>query len=164
MKWLSALAVGVLTIALLDCGETTKAFRDGRLYVVNNTVWRTNLGNGACGDISDRYILIEWEGTEVKVPPNMDCDGNPTGVGAVELTSEPLPGGTEIDFTYYFFYVGNRESMKLSEVLGRIGEKAIIDGDITIEIYSEYWGKWNQCDIVPYARVIKGKFNGVHIY
>ncbi|HID11134.1 MAG TPA: hypothetical protein EYP17_07515 [Candidatus Latescibacteria bacterium] len=138
--------------------------------MVNNTGWRMNLGNSPCGDLTDRYILIDWEGMEVKVPPNMDCDGNPTGVGAVELTSEPLPGGTEVDFTYYFFYVGDRKPMKLSEVLARVGERAIVDGDITIELYASsadvvpFGEHWARVDIVPIARIIKGKFDGIHIY
>ena len=154
--------VGGLMGLLIGCGEsTTGTFKEGRLYVVNNTGYNSNVGTSEFA--VDRYIEVTWEGEVIFIPMNMDRDGNPTGAGAVLLTPEPLPGGTVIDFTYLFIFEIARRTMELSEVLARIGEKAVIDGDITIEIYSARWDPMAST-IIAFARVIKGKYDGIHRY
>jgi hypothetical protein len=151
-------AVGGLIGIGSGCGKsTTGTFKPGRLYVVNNVGYNSNVG------ITDRYIEVTWEEEIFFIPMNMDRDGNPTGAGAVLLTPEPLPGGTQIDFTYLFIFEIARRTMQLSEVLAVIGEEAVIDGDITIEIYSARWDPMAST-IIAFARVIKGKYDGIHRY
>ena len=42
-------------------------------------------------------------------------------------------------------------------------EEAIVDGDITIELYSHSW-MVTDSQIVVLAKVHKGKFDGIHMY
>ena len=158
MKVFLIWTVSGLIGVLIGCGgSTVGTYREGRLYVVNNAGWGSNLGE------VNKYIVVKWEGEMMEIPLNMNQDGSPTGVGAVQLTPDPLPGGTPIDFTYYFYYVGDRKPMQLSEVLKILGEEATIDGDITIEIYSATWNPGSNW-VIAYARVVKGKFDGSHPY
>ena len=90
----------------------------------------------------------------------MDRDKNSTGVGAIPITSEPLDGGVSVDFAYRFYYVGDEMQRTLSDVLK---EEAIVDGDITIELYSENWVPTSN-QIVILAEVHRGKFDGIHMY
>lgn len=158
-KGLLLCALGSLMSILIGCGGTSvEPHKEGRLYVVNNVGWASNLVEG-----DDRYLNVEWEGEIWKIHPNMNQDGSPTMEGAVQLTPEPLPGGTPIDFIYYFHFVGDQKGLRLSEILKIIGEEAIIDGDITIDLYSVKWEPTSNT-IYPYARVVRGKFDGIHSY
>ena len=154
LVWVASGLIGIF----LNCGVSTViTYRDGRLYVVNNTNLESNLGGF-------EYILVEWEGEEIKIPRNMNPDGSWTHAGAVQLTPEPLPGGTGIDFTYHYFFVGASQPVRLSGVLKVLGEEAIIDGDITIDIYSRVWEPGHVTNIMAYAGVVKGEFDGPHSY
>ena len=144
--------IGLIGVLIGCGGSTIGTYREGRLYVVNNVCGYSNLGENY-----DR-IFVEWEGEEVPILRNMSDDGSWTQAGAVLLTSEPLPGGTPIDFTYYFQYVGDKQPMRLSEVLEELGEEAIIDGDITIDIYSAQWNPRNSTIIECFLRSSCRKF------
>jgi len=146
--------IALLMLAFFGCGEKpTRSYRDGRLWVVNNfSSW----------DPAGRWLTVEWEGEVISVDNNMDYEGNPTGVGAVLITPEPLPGGTVVDFTFNFKFGNEVRTRRLSELLPS-GQKAIIDGDITIEVYSLKWDPrlaYNDAAV----RVVSGKFDGVHPY
>lgn len=92
IRWLLVWMISGLTGAFSGCGGSLVASHDdGRLFVVNNTIFWNNFGDSA-GDYS--HIVVEWEGQQVPIPRNMDDEGNFTGVGAVEIISEPLPGRT----------------------------------------------------------------------
>ncbi|HID95008.1 MAG TPA: hypothetical protein EYP53_02980 [Candidatus Latescibacteria bacterium] len=157
--WRAAISIVLIwpiTVVLSGCTEhATRLYKEGRLYVVNN----------ACPHSREepRWVTVEWEGESILVDPNMDEDGEPTGVGAVLITPASLPGGTEIDFVFNFRFVGEIRSRRLSEVLPS-GQKAIIDGDITIDIYSLRWDPSRGLIIDCTARVISGKFDGIHPY
>jgi hypothetical protein len=145
-------------------GSSTRTYDDGRLYVVNNLSWGQHLGPLSSSKVDERYILVEWEG-EVRIHPNMDQEGNPTGIGAVQLTPESLPGGTEIDFPFtYAIYWGKQSKNELSVLLEALGFKAIIDGDITIEIYSQDWTPASSSEMVCLAAVLRGKRDEIHVY
>jgi hypothetical protein len=147
-------------LVLLGC-ESTREFDEGDLYVVNNAGERSCLPfHGAGANLEDLYLYVIWEGEWIKVQPNMDEDKNSTGVGAVRITSEPLAGGLSVDFTYRFYYVGDEMQRTLSDVLE---EEALVDGDITIELYSENWTPTSN-QIVVLAEVHRGKFDGIHMY
>jgi len=162
-RFLIGVLSGLIGI-LLGCGESTIGTqeRQGELYVVNNTTAGCNFGGE-----HNAYIIVEWEGEEIRIPWNMKTDGTWSKVGAVKLTREPLPGGTEVDFTYYYNFIGTKTSMRLSEVFSSLGEKqTVIDGSITIEIYSTSWQPYYSVGnrITAFARVIKGQYNGTHLY
>ena len=160
MRWTSVL-VG-LCLALLGC-EGGKIYRPGHVYVVANVGWRSLLPyhymESPLG-VDDLYIKVIWEEKFFYIHPNMDRDGNPTGVGAVRITDKPLPGGTLVDLDYCFYYVGEAQK-RLSDMVPE--SDRTIDGDITVEIYSEDWKPW--CDrIMALAKVHRGKFDGIHKY
>ena len=146
-------------LVLLGC-ESTKRYGEGDVYVVNNS------GLASClryytvvgGDLY--HLIVEWEGERIKIKCNMDVNGNSTGVGAVRITSEPLEGGLSVDFAYCFLFVGDEKVWKFSDVLE---EEALVDGDITIELYSERWDP-SSWDIVVLGTAHRGKFDGIHIY
>ena len=149
-----------IVLLLLGC-ESTREYGEGDVYVVNNAGSMSNLPfHGAGANLEDLYLYVIWECEWKKIPPNMDDDKNSTGVGAVRITSEPLAGGLSVDFAYRFYYVGDEMQRKLSDVLE---EEALIDGDITIELYSEKWLPTNN-QIVILAEVHRGKFDGIHMY
>jgi len=151
--------VGIVLV-LAGC-ESTREFAEGDVYVVNNVGAESNLPfHGAGTDLKELYLVVVWEGERLHIPPNMDRDKNSRGVGAVQITSEPLPGGTAVDFSYRFYYVGDEMERKLSEVME---EEALVDGDITIELYSEHWAPTSN-QIVVLAEVHRGKFDGIHFY
>ena len=149
-----------IVLALPGC-ESTREYGEGDVYVVNNAGSMSNLPfHGAGANLEDLYLIVVWEGERIEIQPNMDDDKNSTGVGAVRITSEPLAGGLSVDFAYRFYYVGDEMQRKLSDVLE---EEALIDGDITIELYSEKWLPTNN-QIVILAEVHRGKFDGIHMY
>jgi len=161
MRWTSVL-VG-LCLALLGCGEGGKIYRPGHVYVVANVGWRSLIPyhymESPLG-VDDLYIKVIWEEKVFYIHPNMDKEGNPTGVGAVRITEEPLPGGTLVDLDYCFYYVGEAQK-RLSDMVPE--SDRTIDGDITVEIYSEDWKPW--CDrIMAFAKVHRGRFDGIHKY
>ena len=160
MRWTSVL-VG-LCLALSGCGGG-KIYRPGHVYVVANVGWRSLIPwhymESPLG-VDDLYIKVIWEEKIFYIHPNMDKDGNPTGVGAVRITDEPLRGGTLVDLDYCFYYVGEAQK-KLSDMVPE--SDRTIDGDITVEIYSEDWKPW--CDrIMALAKVHRGRFDGIHKY
>ncbi|RKY66023.1 MAG: hypothetical protein DRQ08_04140 [Candidatus Latescibacterota bacterium] len=161
MRWTSVL-IG-LCLALLDC-EGGKIYRPGHVYVVANVGWQSLLPvhsfDGPLG-VNDLYIKVIWEEKFFYIHPNMDREGNPTGVGAVRITDEPLPGGTLVDLEYRFQYVGDEIGKKLSEMVGE--SDRTIDGDITVEIYSEHWEP-KSGNVMAFAKVHRGRFDGIHKY
>ena len=161
MRWTSVL-IG-LCLALLGC-EGGKIYRPGHVYVVVNVGWQSLLPvhdfYGPLG-ADDLYIKVIWEDKFFYIHPNMDRDGNPTGVGAVRITDEPLPGGTLVDLEYRFQYVGDEIGKKLSEMVGE--SDRTIDGDITVEIYSEHWEP-KSGNVMAFAKVHRGRFDGIHKY
>jgi len=136
-----ALGVGQMFIG---CGSPTEeTLDDGRLFVINNCRPEPP------GHIPSKIFVIfdekRWE-----IPFNMDYNGNPTGVGPVELTQKtgPLTGGTRLNLKY-----GSR--------IGQGGYReyelpVTIDGNITVEIYSLDWWDWRSR---IGARVHKGYWN-----
>jgi len=149
-----------IVLVFLGC-ESTRECGEGNLYVVNNAGTMSCLPfHGAGANLEDLYLVVVWEGEWLKIQPNMDEEKNSTGVGAVRITSEPLSGGVAVDFAYRFYYVGDEMQRTLSDVLE---EEALIDGDITIELYSEKWLPTNN-QIVILAEVHRGKFDGIHMY
>ena len=153
------ICVGIVLV-FLGC-EGTRTYDEGNLYVVNNAGSMSNLPfHGAGANLEDLYLIVVWEGEWLHIQPNMDDDKNSTGVGAVRITSEPLTAGLSVDFLYRFYYVGDEMQRTLSNVLE---EEALVDGDITIELYSEKWLPTNN-QIVILAQVHRGKFDGIHMY
>ena len=150
-----------IVLALVGC-ESTREFGEGDVYVVNNVGSRINFPYHSLGGMSmdDIYVVVEWEGERIKIQPNMDEDGNSRGVGAVRITSEPLAGGVVVDFLFLYLYVGSELDRKVSDVSE---EEAIIDGDITVELYTEKWEPNNDRMFV-FAKVHKGKYDGIHLY
>lgn len=157
------MALVLLSLVLLDCGGS-KIYKPGHVYVVNNVGWQSLLPEhsfvGPLG-VKDLYVKVIWEEKFFYINPNMDKEGNPTGVGAVRITDEPLPGGTVIDLEYRFFYVGDEVGKKLSDMVEEA--ERTVDGDITVEIYSETWDPDNGW-IIALAKVHRGKFDGIHEY
>jgi hypothetical protein len=149
-----------IVLVLMGC-EATKSFREGHVYVVNNVGGRGNLPFYGVGvKFEDRYVIAEWEGERIKIHPNMHEDKSSTGVGAVRITSEPLAGGVVVDFVYCYCDGGNEERRKISHVLG---ERVIMDGDMTIELYSDHWDLVDH-QIMVYPELHRGKFDGIHMY
>ena len=147
-------------LLLLGC-ESTREFGEGDVYVVNNVGSRINFPYHSMGtSMEDIYIVVEWEGERIRIKPNMDEDGNSTGVGAVRITSEPLAGGVVVDFLFLYIYVGSELDRRISDVSE---EEALVDGDITIELYTEKWEPANDRMFVL-AKVHKGKYDGIHLY
>ena len=149
-----------IVLVLLGC-ESTREFGEGDVYVVNNLGSRINFPYHSMGmSMEDIYVVVEWEGERINIRPNMDEDGNCTGVGAFRLTSEPLAGGILVDFLFLYLYVGSELDRRISDVSE---EEAVIDGDITIELYTEKWEPTNDRMFVL-AKVHKGKYDGIHLY
>jgi len=149
-----------IVLVLAGC-ESTREFAEGDVYVVNNVGSRINLPFHSTGvGYEDIWINVVWEGERLKIHPNMNEDKTSTGVGAVRITSEPLPGGTVVDFLFIYLYVGSELDRMLSHVLE---EEAVVDGDITIELYTERWEPSNDRMFVL-AKLHKGKYDGVHLY
>ena len=149
-----------IVLLLVGC-ESTREYGEGDVYVVNNAGAMSNLPHhGAGTPMEDLYVPVEWEGERIEIQPNMDEEKNSTGVGAVKITSEPLKGGVAVDLTYSFLYLGDEMQRKLSGVME---EEPLIDGDITIELYSEKWEPGSYGMIVL-AQVHKGKYDGIHFY
>ena len=147
-------------LVLLGC-EGTRNYEEGNVHVVNNAGSLSNLPFHATGrPLEELYLIVVWEGEWIRIQPNMDDDKNSTGVGAVQITSEPLAGGVCVDFAYRFYYVGDEMQRTLSDVLK---EEALIDGDITIELFSENWAPTSN-QVVIRAEVHRGKFDGIHMY
>ena len=148
----------------VDIGEIApkgaeRVHRDGRIYILNNI--RPN-GILANGETDPRIFFIVYEGQEYLIPHNMTYDGQPTLVGAVSITPEPLPGGTQVDFDYVIEETGDKTPRKLSTALGDV---VTIDGDITIEFYDSDWeiaGFYTFEQPVP--RILAGKFDSIHDY
>ena len=155
----SLIWVGILLV-LLGC-ESTREFGEGDVYVVNNVGSRINFPYHALGTPMDEiYLVVEWEGERIHINPNMDEDGNSTGLGAVRITSEPLAGGVLVDFLFLYLYVGSELDRMISDVSE---DEAIIDGDITIELYTDEWNPGNDRMFVL-AKVHKGRYDGIHLY
>jgi hypothetical protein len=155
----SLIWVGIVLV-LLGC-ESTRELGEGDVYVVNNLGSRINFPYHSMGtSMEEIYIVVEWEGERINIQPNMDEDGNCTGVGAFRITSEPLAGGVLVDFLFLYLYVGSELDRMLSDVLE---EKVVVDGDITIELYTEKWEPANDRMYVL-AKVHKGKYDGIHLY
>jgi hypothetical protein len=146
--------VGIVLVLL-----GSREYGEGDVYVLNNVGRASNLPHGG-GALEDLYVAVEWEGERIKIQPNMDEDKNSTGIGAVRITAEPLEGGVVVDFAYGFMYYGDEMQRKLSGVME---EEALVDGDITIELYTEYWipGSYS---VIVLAEVHKGKYDGIHFY
>ena len=156
-RFLICVGIGFL---LLGC-ESTREYGEGDVYVVNNVGDRSNLPYHSSGtSMKDLYLAVEWEGERIEIQPNMDEDKNSTGVGAVRITSEPLAGGVVVDFSFFYLYVGDEMQRKVSDVSE---EEAIVDGDITIELYSEKWEPSSE-RIFVLTKLHRGKFDGIHFY
>jgi hypothetical protein len=149
-----AVAVMVWGMTLFGCGfdigeiapkATERVFREGRFYVLNNIQpWRT--------------FYITYEGQKFDVPPNLTDQREPTLQGAVLITPDPLPGGTEVDFEYWVLEQGDVVPRKFSAFLGG---PVVIDGDITVEFYESDWNAYGGI-IIP--KVFPGKYEAPHIY
>jgi hypothetical protein len=133
-----------------DVGEiapkaTERVFREGRVYVLNNIR-------------PDRIFYITYEGQKFDTPHNMTLQREPTLQGAVLITPDPLPGGTEVDFEYWVEEWGDVVQRKLSAFLGG---PVVIDGDLTIEFYESDWDFFGGI-VIP--KVFPGKHDAPHIY
>ena len=156
-RFLIWLGIGLV---LLGC-ESMGGAGEGDVYAVNNVGSMGNLPfHGLGASLEDIYVIVVWEGERVKIHPNVDDDMNCTGFGAVKITSEPLAGDVVVDFVYGFFNGGNEEQRKLSDVLQ---EEVLVDGDITIELYSAKWDPTNHY-VNVFAEVHRGKYDGIHMY
>ena len=142
----SLTAVLLPLLVLMGCTSSTgPEFREGRLYAVNNArpaSWG--------GYIKEVWMILE----EVRydVPFNMTAEGAGTGEGAVELSEAPLPGGMTVDVTYAYKYGDITQEGKIT---------VPVDGNMTIDLYME---KWDSKISVITARVVPGKWDGVHHY
>ena len=136
---------------MMGCsGSTDTTYEDGRLYVVNNTRLPTLPGGG---DFVKKMWVV-YEGIEIYPPNNLTHEGEPTGAGCLELTEEPLPGGTTVTLVYRFDHMN-----------GVVSERSItvtIDGNTTIDIYMEDWSITGYGSTVI-ARVVPGKWEGATI-
>lgn len=151
-------------IALLGCGVdmgeiapkgTERTFADGRVYILNNI-------RPSAAD-RERVFYVTYDGIDVFAPHNTTYDGEPTLVGAVPLTADPLPGGTQLEMTYTVEELATVATRNLSKLLGG---PLTVDGDVTIEFYISDWegdnyGLWL---IQAVVRVIPGKYDGQHDY
>lgn len=159
-----AISVVACTVGLgcgVDIGEITptstqRVYADGIVYVLNN-IRPESL-------TVPRRFYISYQGVDTWVPHNVTFDGEPTLVGAIPITQEPLPGGTQVDFVYVVEEVRDLTPRNLSALLG---QRVVIDGDITIEFFSSAWegdAVHGVFAVQPDARVYPGYFGGMHEY
>ncbi len=138
-------------VFLIGCsGSTDTTFGDGRLYAVNNTRPPTIPGGS---DFVKRMWVI-YDGIRFDPPNNLTTDGESTGAGCMELTEEPLPGGTTVTVEYKFDHMN--AFVEAREIT------VIIDGNTTIDIYMENWSITGYGSTVI-ARVVPGKWGGTTI-
>lgn len=150
-------ALGLAVVAILalvsGCGTPTGShqYKDGRLYFLNNC-------RPPRPDNPATYIMhfwVEYEDVRYDPPFHLTWDGQPTEEGAFELSDYPLPGGTEVTLKYFFDhmngYVENRPA------------KAIVDGNITIEVYMQRWGGAGGYGSTVLYQVHPGKWEGITI-
>ena len=151
-KVLGAFFIFVVALSqMMSCsGSTATTYEDGRLYAVNNTRPPT-LPEG--GDFVKKMWVV-YEGIAFYPPNNLTHEGEPTGAGCIELTEEPLPGGSTVILVYKFDHMN-----------GMVEDRSItvtIDGNTTIDIYMEDWSITGYGSTVI-ARVVPGKWGGVTI-
>lgn len=149
------IGVAFLLLVFYTCNSTSSVPNDGRVYVVNNTRPPETPG----GNDYVKWVKVVYEGTEYDIPHNMDHDGNPTGVGAIELTrGEPLPGGLAVQLVYKWDHQGGNVDE------GRI--TVTVDGNMTIEMYMlDPWESFDPGGAGTLtARVVRGKWDGIHRY
>jgi len=145
-----AAVVGLLglLIFLSGCsGSMETSFQDGKIYFVNNTrPWIP----GAPAFI--RFLWVVYDEARYEIPFNKDYDGNPTNVGAVELTSSPLAGGTVVELECLYTFGGSSARADIMRTT------VIIDGNVTVEAYLL---GWNYPLSAVGLRVIKGKWEDI---
>jgi len=131
-------------------GTVDQSFEDGRLYVVNNARPPTIAG----GSDYVKKLWVVYEGVKYDLPFNLTNDGTPTGAGAIELTEDPLSGGTIVEVEYFFDHMNAFvESRKIT---------VTIDGNMTIDTYMQDWNISSYGSTVL-ARVVPGKWEGTTV-
>ena len=136
-----------LLILLSGCsGSMDTNFEDGKIYFVNNTRPWTE---GVSGFME--VLWVGYDDDQREILFNKDYDGNPTHVGAVELTPVPLAGGAVVELECTYTYAGSsaRRETRRTTVL--------IDGNMTVEAYSLSWE--DRLSSVG-LRIIKGIWDG----
>ena len=140
--------LGLVVFLLSSCSSTGPEYKDGRLYALNNTQPYVE------GISERRYaeeVWVVYEGIRYDIPFNMDFYGDPTGAGPVELTEEPLLGGTVVRL----------ECVVLHGAPMKKTVDVTIDGNVTVEIYWDIWNyKWSSFSL----RVVPGRWDGIHHY
>lgn len=131
-------------------GTMDTTYEDGRLYAVNNTRQPTLPG----GTDGIKKMWVIYEGIEYYPPNNMTALGAPTNAGCIELTEDPLPGGTIVPIVF-----------KFDHMHGLVSERDIdvtIDGNMTIDIYmADWYVAYTRSTVI--ARVVPGKWSGTTI-
>nr|HID59666.1 hypothetical protein [Desulfobacterales bacterium] len=142
--------VAFFTVQLLTgCGSPTGGeLEDGRLFVINNL----RGPDPSWGGGFHPYLWVMFEEVKTEVPWNMDYDGNPTGVGPIELTrgSGQLPGGTRVRLKYGFM-------LSPGSVATERELNVTIDGNTTVEFYMKDWWSGGVSDVG--ARIHKGRWD-----
>ena len=137
-------------VSVLNCSGTVDTqCRDGRIYIVNNTI--PDEAGPAKVETFATDVWVVYEGVRYDVPFNMDGLRNPTGAGAFELTEEPLPGGTRVTL----------ECVVLHEISERKNITVTIDGNMTVEVY---WEVWTDIYTTFLLRIVPGRWDGIHRY
>ena len=136
-------------VSVLSCSGTVNTQQDdGKIYVLNNVI-PSELGAGLGFFASSVWVV--YDGVRYDIPFNMDNERNPTGAGALELTEEPLPGGTSVTLECVVLH-GISEPKSIT---------VTIDGNITIEMY---WEEWTDMYTTYLLRIIPGRWDGIHRY
>jgi len=147
-SFLLAVLLFLPLVFLLGCTSSMEQdFEEGRIYVVNNA---RPVGGDWGFNIMQVWVI--WEDVRYDTPFNMTVEKDPTGAGVVELTDSPLPGGMVAEVTYYYIA---RNVMEQGNVT------ITVDGNVTIDLYMKGWD--NQYSTVT-ARVVPGRWDGVHFY
>ena len=140
----------VIALAVGCSGSTESQYKDGRVYFINNA------RPPEPGDANYVFNMrVVYEEQEIFIPSNIDHEGNPTGVGSIDITEgrPPLPGGTVVHLEcHYYAYNASQKSASVD---------LTVDGNVTVEAYSS---SWDRPDVIALLRIIPGKWDGVHRY
>ncbi len=135
--WLVCVLPVLLLGMLLGCSSSTgMKHKDGRLFVVNDLVAMFS-------------VWVIYDDVRYDIPFNLTQDGEPTGVGAVQIGDGMIPGGMSVRFEYV---MDNGNQTFRGDV------SLIIDGDMTVELYTmDLNDPWHSATGV---RIIPGKWDG----